>query len=89
MRKVGKVLSTGGGGGGGKLLPQTPKLPPQNLVTDHGIQEVFGIKSGLKTPQNQKIFRGDTPPDPLHTMCTSVVSSLYYKTLPPQKYFSR
>ena len=32
-----RVLSTGGGGGGGgreELLPQTPKLPPQNLVTD-------------------------------------------------------
>ena len=34
------VLSTGGGG---KLLPQTPKLPPQNLVTDHGILEILGL----------------------------------------------
>ena len=39
-----RVLSNGGGGGGGvggKLPPQTPKLPPQNVVTDHGIQEIL------------------------------------------------
>ena len=54
----------GGGGAGGKLLPQTPKLPPQTLVTDHGIQEIFGlnrIKRDLKTPQNQKISWGIPP----------------------------
>ena len=39
------------GGAGGKLLPQTPKLSPQNMVTDHGDQEILGlnrIKSDLK-----------------------------------------
>jgi len=79
------------GGAGRKLLPQTPKLPPQNLVTDHGIQEIFGlnrIKSDLKTSQNQKISWGILPQTP-YTMCTSVVSSLHCKMLPPQKYFAR
>ena len=31
------------GGAGEKLLLQTPKLPPQNVVIDHGIQEIFGL----------------------------------------------
>ena len=86
-----RVLSTGGGAGG-KLPPQTPKLSPQNLVTDHGIQEILGlsnIKSDLKTPQNQKISWGILPQTP-YTMCTSVVS--YYihcivRCFPPRSTF--
>ena len=82
------------GGAGGKLPPQTPKLLPQNVVTDHGIQEIFGlncIKSDLKTSQNQTISWGILPQTP-YTMCTSVVS--YYicctiRRFPSQKYFSR
>ena len=65
----------GGGGAGGKLLPQTPKFPPQNLVTDCGIQEIFGqncIKSDLKTPQNKKISWGILPQTP-YTLFTSTV----------------
>ena len=81
-----------GGGAGGKLPPQTPKLPPQNVVTDHGIQEIFGlnrIKSDLKTSQNQKISWGILPQTP-YTMCTSVVS--YYipctvRRFPPKSTF--
>ena len=78
MSEVFWVLSTGRAGE--KLLLQTPKLPPQNVVTDHGIQEIFGlnrIKSDLKTPQNQKISWGILPQTP-YTMCTSVVSYMYY-----------
>ena len=75
------------GGAGRKLLPQTPKLPPQNLVTDHGIQEIFGLKSA---PQNLKISWGIyTSPDPLHNVyfCSEVLYSLNCKTLPPQSTF--
>ena len=80
------------GGAGGKLPPQTPKLSPQNLVTNHGIQEIFGlshIKSDLKTPQNQKISWGILPQTP-YTMRTSVVS--YYihcivRRFPPKSTF--
>ena len=85
-----RVLSTGGGRG--EASPQTPKLPPQNLVTDHGIQDIFGlshIKSDLKTPQNQKNSWGILPQTP-YTMCTSVVS--YYihcivRHFPPKSTF--
>ena len=70
---------------GGKLLPQ-------NLVTDHGIQEIFGlnhIKSDLKTPQNQNISWGILPQTP-YTMCTSVVSYYIHCTVrrfPPKSTF--
>jgi len=60
------------GGAGGKLVPQTPKLPPQNLVTDHGIQEIFGLNriiSDLKTPQNQQISWGILPRPPTECAC--------------------
>ena len=46
-----------------------------HVVTDHGIQEIFGlnrIKSDLKTSQNHKISRGILPQTP-YTICTSVI----------------
>ena len=46
------------------------KLPPQNLVTDHDIQEIFGlnrIKSDLKTSQIRKFPGGYSPRPP--TQC--------------------
>ena len=85
MLRAIRVLSTGGGGAGGKL-------PPQNLVTDHGIQEIFvqnHIKSDLKTPQNQKISWGILPQIP-YTMCTSVVSYCIHcivRRFPPKSTF--
>ena len=80
------------GGAGGKLPSQNPKLPHQNLVTNHGIQEIFGlnrIKSDLKTSQNQNISWGILPQTP-YTMCTSIVS--YYirctvRRFPPKSTF--
>ena len=59
-------LGEGGGGGGGGGRGKAS--PPQNLVTDCGTQEIFGVncvKRDLKTPQNP---RGNTPPDPLHNV---------------------
>ena len=79
----------GGGGAGGKLLPQTPKLPPQNLVTDHGSQENFGlnhIKSDLKTPQYQKISWGILPQTPYNVyFCSKLLYSLHCNTCFPPK----
>ena len=78
---IGRVLSTGGGGGGAgrKLLPQTPKLRPQILVTDHGIQEILGlnhIKSDFIDTSKSEHSWGILPQTP-YTMCTSVVSYIF------------
>ena len=82
-----RVLSTGGGGGGAG-----GKLPPQNLVTDHRFQEIFGlncIKSDLWTPKIQNISWGILPQTP-YTLFTSVVGYYFHCTLrrfPPKVYF--
>ena len=92
MRQL--LCPLGGGREGERLLLQTLKLSPQNMVTDHGIQEIFGlnrIKRGKHISKSEN-FLGDTPPDPLHNVyfCSKLLYSLYCKTLPPpQKYFSR
>ena len=67
-----RVLSTGGAGV--KLLPKTPKLSPQNVVTDHGIQEIFGLN---RIESDLQISLGGSPQTP-YTMRTSVVSYYIY-----------